>query len=204
MNRYKFKLAPCVLALLFSGASWSVAPIEGKSGAPAPVARVTQPAPVSWQVKSRHGVWMVVCPEKAEAASDRPSVDPAVDRVSSCRVMQTLDVKVGNTQQRLLSLSLTQQEDSLSGEFVVPFGLDLQQGLVLKVDEGPSMSARFSTCLPTGCVVRVLFPKEASQSLLAGRKLQLAFRALGSERLTVTEVSSVGLASAAETLLARQ
>lgn len=53
--------------------------------------------------------------------------------------------------QRVLSVELTAREGgaAASGTLVMPFGLALDQGVVLSIDEGePLPPLRFSTCLP--------------------------------------------------------
>lgn len=205
MNQSEFKRVWCTLALVVVGMGGSHAATEPQSAVSASMQADARGQAVdpTWQVKSRHGAWVVLCKDSGSAGSVSPSAAPVFGGVSPCRAVQTLDVKVGNTQQRLLSLSLTSKGDGLAGEFVLPFGLDLQQGMGLRIDEGDAMTARFATCLPTGCVVRVELSRDLSRSLISSRQLRLAFRPLGSDKSTVTELSSQGLAEALGALATR-
>ena len=205
MKKSELKQACCALALVLGGMGGSHAATDPQSAVSASMqtdAR-SQTVDPAWQVKSRHGAWVVLCKDSGSASNGGPTAAPAVGGASPCRAVQTLDVKVGNTQQRLLSLSLTSKGDGLAGEFVLPFGLDLQQGMGLRIDEGDAMTARFATCLPAGCVVRVELSRELSRSLIGSRQLRLAFRPLGSDKSTVTELSSQGLAEALGALATR-
>lgn len=164
----------------------------------AAVSQSLAPNPVApFSIRSRHGAWMVVCQNRADVTTPSPaSARVGVSESSSCRVVQTMDVKIGNTQQRLLSVGLLRHADGLVAEFVLPFGLDLQQGIGLRIDDGQTMTARFSTCLPAGCLVRVVFPNELIQALLSSSQLKLVFRPLGSAELTSADLVTAGLGDA--------
>ena len=62
------------------------------------------------------------------------------------------------TKQRVLAIEILPGKDVLTGTLVLPFGLELGKGTVLKVDDtltSPVLS--FKTCLPAGCLVSLLF-----------------------------------------------
>lgn len=57
--------------------------------------------------------------------------------------------------QRVLGIDLAPaQSGGVTGTLVLPFGLRLDAGVTLKIDEQSTGEAlRFSTCLPAGCIV---------------------------------------------------
>ena len=65
--------------------------------------------------------------------------------------------------QRVLAIELRwDQEDGVSGNLILPFGLSLDAGARLQVDErGERGALGFSTCLPAGCVVPLTLDAEA-------------------------------------------
>lgn len=80
--------------------------------------------------------------------------------VKRCVVsQQQADAK---TRQRLLSVELQPKGAGVEGVLVMPFGLDLDKGVMLKAGEtdvGPAL--RFRTCLPQGCVVMLALDAKA-------------------------------------------
>lgn len=82
----------------------------------------------------------------------------------------------GNAQtgQRLFGIELQAATPAgqTDGVLLLPFGLKLDDGIKLKIDEQAlGQGARFSTCVPAGCVVPVSFPKAATDALRKGEKL---------------------------------
>ncbi|SDR27423.1 Invasion protein IalB, involved in pathogenesis [Rhizobiales bacterium GAS191] len=63
------------------------------------------------------------------------------------------------SQQRVLSIELSMpRPDKAEGVLILPFGLALDKGVILQVDDGaPAPAIRFRTCLPVGCVVPIAF-----------------------------------------------
>ena len=62
----------------------------------------------------------------------------------------------------------------VSGTLVLPFGLALESGVTLQIDEKPAMApVRFRTCIPAGCLVNVTFDAPALATLRAGAALKI-------------------------------
>lgn len=103
------------------------------------------------------------------------TVDCAVaDNRKRCGFSQQLgDSQTG---QRLFAIELRPPADGqTNGILVLPFGLSLDEGVTLKLDEQKlGQGARFSTCLPTGCLVPVSFPTIATDAMKKGEKLVIA------------------------------
>lgn len=77
--------------------------------------------------------------------------------------------------QRILAIELTAPDgDTLPGRLVLPFGLSLDAGIILQVDDGaPMESLRFRTCMPGGCIVDVRFDAPIRDALRAGTALKV-------------------------------
>lgn len=110
-----------------------------------------------------------------------------VDNRKSCGFSQ----EQGNSQtgQRLFAIELQPPADGqTNGVLLLPFGLKLDDGVKLKLDEqNLGQGARFSTCLPAGCLVPVSFPTVATDAMKKGEKLVItATREGGGEAPTFT------------------
>lgn len=105
--------------------------------------------------------------------------------------------------QRVVTIELqTGPDAALMGHLVLPFGLQLDAGATLQVDEQPAMAPlSFHTCLPAGCVVRVSFNTEALTALRAGTALQVATRTADTGRDFLISVSLNGFTAALERVM---
>ncbi len=82
----------------------------------------------------------------------------------------------GEQRQRLLTIQLDPSAgaDGVEGTLVMPFGLHLDKGVVLSVDEDPVLSEmRFLTCLPMGCVVPLALDSKALAGFRSGTAIRL-------------------------------
>lgn len=105
-----------------------------------------------------HGDWTVACATREDTIR--------------CAMSQTQ--LRGQDRQRVLSIEMqaVNGDASANGTLVLPFGLQLESGVVLSIDENEFLpSLRFSTCLPAGCVVPLSFDGDAISALRAGGKL---------------------------------
>lgn len=86
-----------------------------------------------------------------------------------------------------------------SGNVALPFGLALQKGVALAVDDKAMGETRpFSTCLVGGCLVPLAFSAAALASLNGGGTLKVKGVALDSGREIEFAVPLAGFASAME------
>lgn len=130
-----------------------------------------------------HGDWRVACMAPAD--------------VVRCAVSQT-QVQ-GENRQRVLAIELTAAEggNAAGGTLVLPFGLNLDQGAVLSIDEGESLPPlRFSTCLPAGCVVPLAFNQDAVTAMRSGTALKVKVAANDSGQEVNFSISLSGFTSA--------
>ncbi|MGV6875611.1 invasion associated locus B family protein [Pseudochelatococcus sp. B33] len=77
------------------------------------------------------------------------------------------------TGQRSFAIELRVPRDGKTeGIMVMPFGLGIDEGVRLKIDEQSlDEGARFSTCLPYGCIVPISFPTVTTDAMMRGTSL---------------------------------
>lgn len=129
-----------------------------------------------------HGDWTVRC-----------QVRQPEGRVS-CLVQQE---QVDNqSRQRLMAMEVVPNGDGILGTLILPFGLNLDNGVTLSVDDGqPLPNLRFRTCLPQGCMVSLSFAADMTAAMRSGGALKVAAIADGGAP-TPFSVSLAGFASA--------
>ena len=130
-----------------------------------------------------HGDWTVAC------ATPEDNVWCAVSQVQIN----------SENRQRVLSVELTAMDggNAASGTFVMPFGLALDQGVVLSIGEGEPLAAlRFSTCFPSGCLVPFSFDASMISIMRASAALTIKAMADGSGQELTLPVSLHGFSSA--------
>lgn len=117
---------------------------------------------------------------------------------ASCAISQQ---QVQQSGQRVLAIELRRSGDGgLTGSLVLPFGLSLDAGVALQVDEAaPQTPLRFSTCLPAGCLVPIIFDAETMSVLKGGTALKIKVQSLDEKDITLP-ISLKGLAAAIDRL----
>lgn len=129
-----------------------------------------------------HGDWAVTC--------------SAADGNARCAISQ---VQVNNENQRVLSVELAATEGGTAagGMLVLPFGLALDNGVALSIDEAAAMPTfRFSTCLPAGCLVPLAFDRDTLAAIRGGTALQAKAAANGNGQEVKFSISLTGFTAA--------
>ena len=105
--------------------------------------------------------------------------------------------------QRVLAIELISGgNDGLTGNLILPFGLMLDAGVTLQVDDGKAgKPLRFSTCVPGGCVVPLKFDTAYVAALRAGKSLHLNVKSMDSKDVALA-ISLKGLPGALDRLQA--
>jgi invasion protein IalB len=87
-------------------------------------------------------------------------------------------------------------EDKVDGVALLPFGLALDSGVTLQVDESPAATPRrFRTCVPGGCVLPLSFDAHTLAQLRAGSVLKAKVAIDGGQDATLS-ISLKGLSAA--------
>ena len=124
--------------------------------------------------------WQVVCGAQGE--------------VKRCAMIQ--QQHNATSRQRVLAIELQRNGESLTGALILPFGLLLEEGVTLQVDdEGSQTHHTFRTCLPNGCLVALTFDGVASKALGEGEALKVNAVADGGGELAFS-VSLKGFSAA--------
>lgn len=101
------------------------------------------------------------------------------------------------TRKRVIAFELHLTDVGTKGSLIAPFGLDLPEGLNLKVDDGDTLvSLPFSTCLPAGCLVSSVFSAEQLAKLQTGSDLLVGAYASGSKQALNFTISLNGFSAA--------
>jgi invasion protein IalB len=119
----------------------------------------------------------------------------------TCAVSQQLFDKKTNKRVLLIALS-AEDQGGVKGSLVMPFGLALDSGVTLQIDDGPlTKPIHFRTCLPGGCIIPLEWPAATVQALGAARSLKAAAVADDGQPAPFT-ISMKGFASALDRAVA--
>lgn len=112
--------------------------------------------------------------------------------------------QVGKDGQRVLAMELQAGSDGgVAGVLVLPFGLLLDKGVTLQIDDKPAQSPlRFRTCLPAGCTVPLSFDTDHVTSLGKGTMLKLRTAAADTAQDVNLTLSLKGFAAALDRIKA--
>ncbi len=131
--------------------------------------------------------WQLICESREGAAV--------------CAISQAL--RQQDSQQLVLAVELIPASpDMAGGTVVMPFGLRLPEGVAMGIDDRSRSAAQpFSTCLPVGCIVPVVFETEALAALRGGAVLTLSAVVEESGDALDMQVSLKGFSAAYERAL---
>lgn len=158
----------------------AITPVYGEDAA-------TEKSVAPSQLSETYEDWSVACVE--------------IEGKKHCLLSQRQFHKSG---QHVLTLELRPAEDAgLEGSLALPFGLCLDKGVTLGVDEATGgKPTRFSTCLPLGCIVPLTFTETTVALLREGTALKIGAFASDSEKDVAFSVSLNGFAAALDRVIA--
>jgi invasion protein IalB len=141
-------------------------------------------------LKESHGDWTVTC--AVEAHNEK--------KTKACALSQTqADSK---SRQRVLAIELHPKEAAVEGTLILPFGLALDQGVSLQIDDGAvSPPSRFRTCLLAGCLVTIGFDAKMLAALRKATVLRARGTADGGKEVLFT-ISLKGFGGALDRAIA--
>lgn len=164
-------LSGLVLALCGAGAAFAQAGLPGGASS----------------LSETHGAWTVMCATAAEGAR--------------CTISH--GQSSAETGQRLLAIELAAASGGgeATGVLALPFGLRLDEGVALQVDDQPALMAlRFSTCLPVGCLVPLSLDAAAVTALRQGSELSVSAVAHDNGQPIGLSISLAGFSSGLDRL----
>lgn len=131
-------------------------------------------------ITETHGNWTVNC-----------------QVVNNTKVCSTSYQQFDGKNQRVFAVELSPREGKAFGNAALPFGLALQKGTSLTVDDRAIGETRpFSTCVSGGCLVPLSFDAATLTVLNRGSTLKIKGVALETEREIEFSVPLAGFASA--------
>ncbi|MFK0274113.1 invasion associated locus B family protein [Ensifer sp. NPDC090286] len=105
--------------------------------------------------------------------------------------------------QHVLTIELRTADAGLEGSLALPFGLYLDKGVTLGVDEATGgKPTGFRTCLPLGCIVPLTFTESTVALLRSGTALKIGAFASDSEKDVAFAVSLKGFTAALDRVIA--
>jgi invasion protein IalB len=126
-------------------------------------------------LRETHGDWLVGCTIQQQNGRN----------TKQCALSQ--EQADQSSRQRVLAIELKPEGAGAQGLMILPFGLALEQGASLQIDEGPaSPTHKFRTCLPAGCLVPISFDARALAALRKGNQLKVKTVADGGKETPFT------------------
>ncbi|HEY1912787.1 MAG TPA: invasion associated locus B family protein [Vicinamibacterales bacterium] len=171
-----------LLAVIAAVCLTTVGVLAGQQPPPRPPVSGTQTLPGgASQMQETHGDWRVTCAQ------------PNGQKV--CTLSQQLADQ--NSRQLVLGIELVAKTpDTGEGTLIMPFGLALDKGVTLQVDDnGAPMVKTFRTCVPAGCLVSLSLDSAQLTALRKGTVLNVKATADGGKE-TAFKISLTGFGSA--------
>jgi invasion protein IalB len=108
--------------------------------------------------------------------------------------------QVNKEGQRAFAVELrTAKDGSSEGTILMPFGLKLEAGVVLRLDDKDiGQGLRFSTCLAQGCLLPVSFPSAGTDAIRQARTFTVGALNVSNNQLVTFSISLNGFATALE------
>jgi invasion protein IalB len=130
----------------------------------------------------------------SETYSDWQVICALQDNIRRCVAKQ--EQVNQQSHQMVLAVELTPVDDKVEGVALLPFGLALDSGVTLQIDDSPATTPlRFKTCVPGGCVVALSFDSRALPALRAGTTMKAKVMIEGGTEATLN-ISLKGLPAA--------
>ena len=113
-----------------------------------------------------------------------------------CTVMQAKDDT--RTGQRVFAIELrTSKSGSAEGTILMPLGLKLENGVVLRLDDKDvAQGLHFSTCMAQGCLVPVTFPSASIDAMSHATALTVGALSINNDQSVTFSVVLDGFAAA--------
>lgn len=180
------RMIPLALAATIGCGLAISGPAQGQTGGTAPRAPATPPprpaqaqaAPAATPTVSQPAALAATLPNGASSINEVFGSWTVECRITDGRKACALSQAQGNTQtnQRVFAIELRAPQDGRTeGAILMPFGLKLDNGAVLQLDDrNLGQGLRFSTCYQQGCLLPVSFPTVATDAMKTGKTLTAA------------------------------
>jgi len=139
------------------------------------------PAHAKYAATDTIGDWVVYC--------DSEDAD-------KCLANQTIWMVQDDVRQKVVSSSVSRNDESWQMALTLPLGVNLPFGAILRVDQGPQFKAPYLRCDTSGCVVLVDLNDELYDALKKGNTLTVGFKSSLSEQPLAVKLSLQGFTKA--------
>jgi invasion protein IalB len=114
-------------------------------------------------VKEDHGDWLVACAAPAQNGKNAKVCTLSQEQLDSGSHLRTV------------AIELKPSAAGVQGVLFLPFGLALDQGAELQVDDDAAIASKqkIQTCLPIGCVVPIKLDEKVLAALRKGTALKV-------------------------------
>ncbi|QIG93577.2 invasion associated locus B family protein [Bradyrhizobium sp. 6(2017)] len=102
------------------------------------------------------------------------------------------------TNQQIFAIELIPRDGKAEGNILMPFGLTLDTGAVVKLDGRDLEQTRFSTCTAQGCLLPVSFPTAVTDTISKAKTLTIAAQNINGGQAVVFNVPLNGFGAALE------
>lgn len=127
--------------------------------------------------------WSVRCPEGA----DRKKAP------RSCEVFQRLQVQQSGMLVSELAVGFPKGRETARAAVILPLGVLLEKGIVMKVDEGRPVPVKVEYCTNGGCYAFMDIKNETLEEMKKGKAAHFLFKALGGQNVDLaTSLSGFG------------
>ena len=117
--------------------------------------------------RTMHQDWQSICVDEA-------------DKSEFCIIRQQLTVAFPNGNSAAVTVLVSRQNNGYIIEVKLPLGLDLRNGLSVRVDANDEISLPFTTCVTQGCIVMSVLDEALISSFKGGSQLQFGVRLISS------------------------
>lgn len=114
-------------------------------------------------IKENHDDWLVACADPAKNGGNAKVCTLSQEQLDSGSHLRTV------------AIELKPSADGVQGVLFLPFGLALDQGAELQIDDGAAIASKqkIVTCLPIGCVVPIKLDEKILAVLHKGTALKV-------------------------------
>ncbi|WWP77271.1 invasion associated locus B family protein [Bradyrhizobium sp. 26S5] len=102
------------------------------------------------------------------------------------------------TNQQIFAIELIPSDGKAEGNILMPFGLKLDTGAVVKLDGKDLEQTRFSTCTAQGCLLPVSFPTVVTDTMSKAKTLTVAAQNINGGQAVAFNVPLNGFGGALE------
>ena len=178
----------------------------GQARKPAAPARRAAPQPTSQnrvQTSAAPGARVGALPNGASQLSETYG-DWTLNCSMGTKVCTLSQALVNKEGQRAFLIELRVAKDGAGeGTIVMPFGLKLEAGVLLKLDDRDmGQGLRFSTCVAQGCVLPVNFPIAGMNAIRSGKALAVGALNVSDGQLVTFSISLNGFSVAVDRAIA--